>query len=71
MRTEQYLNILVDLRRTIHLIKHYYGEHNHLVTSISDAAQRMAGKKYFCELDYSQAYYCKQMADEHSVQLLF
>ena len=30
----------------------------------------MAGKKYFCKLDCSQAYHCLQMADEQSIQLL-
>ena len=31
----------------------------------------MAGKKYFCKLDCSQAYHCIPMADEQSVQHLF
>ena len=48
------LRILVDLRRINHLIKNDYGEHNHPVTTVSDAAQHMAGKKYFCKLDCSQ-----------------
>ena len=30
----------------------------------------MAGKKYFCKLDCSQAYHCIPMADEQSIQLL-
>ena len=30
----------------------------------------MAGKKYFCKLDCSEAYHCIPMADEQSVQLL-
>ena len=64
------LSLLVDLGRINHLTKHDYGEHHHPVTTISDAAQHMAGKKYFCKLDCSQAYYCIQMADEQSVQLL-
>ena len=37
---------------------------------MADAAQHMAGKRYFCKLDCSQAYHCLQMADEQSVQLL-
>ena len=40
------LRILVDLRRINHLIKNDYGEHNHPVTTIADAVQHMAGKKY-------------------------
>ena len=64
------LRILVDLRRINHLIKNDYGEHNHPVTTVSDAAQHMAGKKFFCKLDCSQAYHCIPMADEQSIQLL-
>ena len=37
---------------------------------MADAAQHMAGKRYICKLDCSQAYHCLQMADEQSVQLL-
>ena len=44
------LRILVDLRRMNHLIKNDYGEHNHPVTTISDAAQYMAGKQIFASL---------------------
>ena len=58
-----------DLRLN-HLIKKDYEEHNHPVTTIADAAQHMAGNKYFCKLDCSQAYHCIPMADEQSVQLL-
>ena len=64
------LRILVDLRRINHLIKNDYGEHNHPVTTIADAAQHLAGKKYFCKLDCSQAFHCIPKADEQSVQLL-
>ena len=41
------LRILVDLRRINHLLKNDYNQHNHPVTTIADAAQHMAGKKYF------------------------
>ena len=64
------LRILVDIRRINHLLKNDYNQHNHPVTTIADAAQHMAGKRYFCKLDCSQAYHCLQMADEQSVQLL-
>ena len=64
------LRILVDLRRINHLLKNDYSQHNHPVTTMADAAQHMAGKRYFCKLDCSQAYHCLQMADEQSVQLL-
>ena len=64
------LRILVDLRRINNLLKNDYNKHNHPVTTIADAAQHMAGKKYFCKLDCSQAYHCLQMADQQSIQLL-
>ena len=64
------LRILVDLRRINHLLKNDYNQNNHPVTTMADAAQHMAGKRYFCKLDCSQAYHCLQMADEQSVQLL-
>ena len=37
---------------------------------MADAAQLVAGKRYFSKLDSSQAYHCLQIADEQSVQLL-
>ena len=43
---------------------------NHPVSTLSDAAQHMAGKKLFCKLDCSQAYHCLQMADYQSIQML-
>ena len=64
------LRMLVDLRRINHLLKNDYNNHNHPVTTIADAAQHMAGKRYFCKLDCSQPYHCLQMADEQSIQLL-
>ena len=57
------LRILVDLRRINHLVKNDYNQHNHTVTTIAEAVQHMAGKKYFCKLDCSQAYHCFQMSD--------
>ena len=60
------LRILVDLRRINHLLKNDYNQQNHPVMTM--AAQHMAGKRYFCKLDCSQAYHCLQMADEQSVQ---
>ena len=41
----------------------------HPVTTSSDAAQFMAGKKFFCKLDCSQAHHCIQMAHEESIHL--
>ena len=64
------LRFLVDLRRINHLLKNDYNQHNHPVTTMADAAQHMAGNRYFCKLACSQAYHCLQMADEQPVQLL-
>ena len=41
------LRLLVGLERIKHRIKHDYNEKNHLVTTIADAAQHMAGKRFF------------------------
>ena len=64
------LRLLVDLRKTNNLITEDYTKNNHPVSTLSDAAQHMAGKKLFCKLDCSQAYHCLQMADYQSIQML-
>ena len=43
---------------------------NHPVSTLSDAAQHLAGKSLFCKLDCSQAYHCLQMADQRPVEML-
>ena len=64
------LRTLVDIRRINNFLKNDYNQHNNPVTTMADAAHQMAGKRYFCKLDSSQAYHCLQIADEQSVQLL-
>ena len=64
------LRLLVDLRKINNLITEDYINNNHPVSTLSDAAQLMAGKKLFCKLDCSQAYHCLQMADYQSIQML-
>ena len=64
------LRLLVDLRKINALIADDYINNNHHVSTPSDAAQHLAGKKLFCKLDCSQAYHCLQMADQRSVELL-
>ena len=64
------LRLLVDLRKIKNLITEDYVNNNHPVSTLSDAAQHMAGKKLFCKLDCSQAYHCLQMADYQSIQML-
>ena len=64
------LRLLVDSRKKNNLISENYVNNNHPVSTLSDAAQNMAGKKLYCKLDCSQAYHCLQMADYQSIQML-
>ena len=64
------LCLLVDLRKITTLIADEYTNKNHPVSTLSDAAQHLAGKSLFCKFDCSQAYHCLQMADQWSVQML-
>ena len=64
------LRLLVDLREINSLIADDYTNNNHPVSTLSDAAQHLAGKSLFCKLDWSQAYHCLQMADQPSVEML-
>ena len=52
------LRLLVDLRKINPLIADDYINNNHTVSTLTDAAQHMAGKNLFCKLDCSQAYRC-------------
>ena len=49
------LRLLVDLRNINRLIADDYINNNHVVSTLTDAAQHMAGKHLFCKLDCSQA----------------
>ena len=64
------LRLLVDLPKINNLITEDYINNNHPVSTLSDAAHHMAGKKLFCKLYCSQAYHCLQMADYQSIQML-
>ena len=64
------LRLLMDLRKINSLIADGYINNNYPVSSLSDAAQHLAGKSLFCKLDCSQAYHCLQMADQRSVEML-
>ena len=64
------MRLLVDLQNINTLIADDYINNNHPVSTFSDAAQHLAGKKLFCKLDCSQAYRCLQMAYQRSVELL-
>ena len=64
------LRLLVDLRKINNSISDDYVNNNHPVSTLTDAAQHMAGKKLFCKLDCSQAYHCLPMADQKSIEML-
>ena len=64
------LRLLVDLRKINSLIPDDYISNNHPVSTLSDAAQHLAGKSLFCKLDCSQAYHCLHLADQRSVEML-
>ena len=52
------------------LIADDYINNNHPVSTLTDAAQHMAGKNMFCKLHCSQENHCLQMADQQSIELL-
>ena len=64
------LRLLVDLRKINTLIADDYTSNNNRVSTLSDAAQHLAGKSIFCKLDCSQSYHCLQMADQRSLEML-
>ena len=64
------IRLWVDLLKNNTLIADDYINNNHPVSTLTEAAQHMAGKNLFCKLDCSQAYHCLQMADQQSIELL-
>ena len=64
------LRLVLDLRKINSLIADDYTNNNHTVSTLSDAAEHLAGKSLFCKIDCSQAYHCLQMADQRSVEKL-
>ena len=64
------LRLLMDLTKKEKLIAYDYTNNNHPVSTLSDAAQHLAGKSLFCKLDCSQVYHCLQMADQLPVEML-
>ena len=64
------LRLFVDLKKINTLIANDYTKNNHPVSTLSDAAQHQAGKSLLCKLDCSQVYYCLQIADQRSVEML-
>ena len=64
------LRLLLDLRKINNLIADDSTNNNHPVSTLSNAAQHLAGKSLSCKLDCSQAYHCLQTADQRSKEML-
>ena len=62
--------LLVDLRKINILIADDYINNNHLIGTLTDAAQHMVKNNMFFELECSQAYHCLQLAERQSIELL-
>ena len=67
--TENYVSFWI-LVKSNSLIADDCTNNNHPVSTLSDAAQHLAGKSLFCKLYCSQAYHRLQMADQQSVEML-
>ena len=63
------LRLPVDLRKINSLMADDNTKNHHRVSTLSDAAQHLAGKSLFFKLDCSQAYHCLQMAEQRSVEM--
>ena len=64
------LPLLVDHRKINNLIADDNTNNNHAVSTLSDAAQRLAEKSLFCKRDCSQVYHFLQMAEQRSMETL-
>ena len=64
------LRVLVESRKFDNLVTDPYINNNHPASTLTDAAQHMTGKKYFCKVDCTQAYHCLQLEDQRSVEIL-
>ena len=62
--------LVVYLRKINSVVADDYINNNHPFSTLSDAAQPLAAKSLFCQLDGSQAYRCLLMADQRSVEML-
>ena len=69
-KSKEKQRLLVDLRKINNLISDDYINNNQAVSTLSDAAQHLAGKKLFCKNDCSKAYHCLPMTDQRSIEML-
>ena len=68
--TQRKAKTLLDIRKINTLIADDYTDSNRPVSALSDAAQNVASKSFFCKLGCSQAYHYLQMEDQKSVKML-
>ena len=61
---------MIHLRKINILVAGDYIITNQTFSTLTDAAQHLAEKNLFYTLDCSQAYHCRQMADQQSIELL-
>ena len=64
------LRLLIDLRRINHLLRHDYDSHNFPLSTLADAGNHLAGKKFLASLDASQAFHGVGLGNLESMQLL-
>ena len=64
------LRLLVHVTNINNLTSDEFINNNHPLSTLVDAAQHMAGEKFSCKLDCSQASHCLQMADQRSIEIL-
>ena len=62
--------LLVDHWKINNLNFDDYINNNHPVSTLTDAAKHIAGKKLFCKMGCSQAYHFQEMADQRSLEML-
>ena len=64
------IRLPLDLRKFNSVIADDYKNNNQPVSTMSDAAQHLAGKSLFCKIGCSLSYHQLQMADQRSVEML-
>ena len=62
-------HLLVDLRKINNLIADEHTNKNYPVSTLSKAAQHLAGKFIFCKLGCPEAYHCLPMAEQWSKEM--
>ena len=69
-KSNRKLRLLVHLRKNNSLVADDNTNNNQPVSTLSDAAQHLAGKSFSCTIDCSQVCHRLQIADQRSVEML-